>query len=987
MLTTAEQLAEFHHGLATPFLELESVLKSALPSDAWRRLEMSLVALAGAGWHSWEATALAIRIAPTVNEQCGLEQLHQTLDLAKRLADRSFKTSVAYLTLVSAWMDTDLDQQLPRAEQLLRELIATHPRGHNMLESAITNAQIRGGDEASFDDWCAVVEALAPHRQLLSPFVDHREVSGQVDWGFIREVASRSPHGVPMALSLGPVAFGLVSANLREEVKKLMVQIVGELSDYQAILEDMVKTLRLLRPIERANLVRLAMSLPAVRFLPSLLVGVGKLPMDRLSVLQTWLEGVDRFLPVNKPAAEAWLSVESRTSSQMLTRLLGQVDLSDIQQSLQYLSEAISGRRLHVTPCVASAEEHHFRAMPQTDGLSVSLPETQVLHERREDNFRLYKVALLHQLGYFEFGTFEPQSLKRSGAFTAFTAHFNGYGHPRLARSIFQILEDARVDWCIERRYRGAAQDLRQVKTEVLSAIWTADGTRDPLILLLGVSLDASLDEDVTGGLFERMQSVIAPLKESSATVDDSLAALSACYPLVAGEMEGASLDKNVILVDDPLLPPPVLDFRGELRPDLVRSNLKLAGILEAIPGEEDEGFSIAGMPDLENLKIESIEAGDLQGGLAVMLEDMAASGIESAEELDETLIEKMEPLLSQLVDRPPDDITYLYDEWDHIMSDYRKHWCTLFEIRKMDEDPDYVENARRELREVSTRVRRQLSMLRPELLVKVHGMPDGEELDMVNVVDAMVDRRMGESPSDRIYVQRQRKGRDVSALFLLDMSASTDDRITDPDAPEPEPPDFDEDDFQDLLALNAAQAENDKGRRIIDVEKQSVLLMADALEQLGDNYAIAGFSGYGRDRVEYYLCKDFDEPYDLKARGRLGGIRPCRSTRMGPAIRHASKRLVATESRIKALIILSDGYPQDFDYGKDRNSRQYGIRDTTVALGEARQKGVQPFCITVDQSGHDYLREMCPDQQYMVINNIDQLPDELSKVYRSLTG
>ena len=70
----------------------------------------------------------------------------------------------------------------------------------------------------------------------------------------------------------------------------------------------------------------------------------------------------------------------------------------------------------------------------------------------------------------------------------------------------------------------------------------------------------------------------------------------------------------------------------------------------------------------------------------------------------------------------------------------------------------------------------------------------------------------------------------------------------------------------------------------------------------------------------------------------------------MGPAIRHAAKRLVATESRIKALIILSDGYPQDFDYSKDRNSRQYGIRDT-VALGEARQKGVQPFCITVDQS------------------------------------
>ena len=141
-------------------------------------------------------------------------------------------------------------------------------------------------------------------------------------------------------------------------------------------------------------------------------------------------------------------------------------------------------------------------------------------------------------------------------------------------------------------------------------------------------------------------------------------------------------------------------------------------------------------------------------------------------------------------------------------MSDYRKHWCTLFEIRRMDEDPEYIENARRELRDVGTRVRRQLSMLRPEMLVKIYGMPDGEELDMVNVVDAMVDRRMGASPSDRIYVQRQRKGRDVSALFLLDMSASTDDRMTDPNDPEPDPPGFDddEDDFGDLLAMHAEQ-------------------------------------------------------------------------------------------------------------------------------------------------------------------------------------
>jgi len=201
-----------------------------------------------------------------------------------------------------------------------------------------------------------------------------------------------------------------------------------------------------------------------------------------------------------------------------------------------------------------------------------------------------------------------------------------------------------------------------------------------------------------------------------------------------------------------------------------------------------------------------------------------------------------------------------------------------------------------------------------------------------------------------------------------LDMSASTDDVILDEG----------EKDHHEVSS-------NDK--RIIDLEKESVVLMSDALEELGDSYSVCGFSGYGREQVDYFLCKDFDEPFDYQAKGRIGGIEPCRSTRMGPAIRHATRSLIRTECRIKALIVISDGYPQDFDYGKDRNSREYGIMDTMKAIGESRQQGVQTFCLTVDPSGHDYMRSMCQDSEYMVIQDIKQLPQELSKVYRSLTG
>lgn len=230
-----------------------------------------------------------------------------------------------------------------------------------------------------------------------------------------------------------------------------------------------------------------------------------------------------------------------------------------------------------------------------------------------------------------------------------------------------------------------------------------------------------------------------------------------------------------------------------------------------------------------------------------------------------------------------------------------------------------------------------------------------------------------------------------MSALFLLDMSASTDDAI--PDA-EPEQKAAEEqlsgneDDFLTPFDTRFTLPETaDPVLRIIDLEKQAVVLMAEALKDLGDSYSICGFSGYGREHVDFFLCKDFDEPFNQRVKGRIGGIKPCRSTRMGPAIRHATYNLCQTGSKTRALIIISDGYPQDFDYGKDRSSKEYGIRDTTRALAEARQKGVQTFCLTVDPSGHDYLREMCPDQQYMVIQEIGQLPNELSKVYRALTG
>jgi len=121
--------------------------------------------------------------------------------------------------------------------------------------------------------------------------------------------------------------------------------------------------------------------------------------------------------------------------------------------------------------------------------------------------------------------------------------------------------------------------------------------------------------------------------------------------------------------------------------------------------------------------------------------------------------------------------------------------------------------------------------------------------------------------------------------------------------------------------------------------------------------------------------------------KGRIGAVEPKRSTRMGTALRHAAEKMAGVSARSRNIILLSDGFPQDFDYGQDRRSNLYGLRDTTVALREAEAAGITPFCITVDKAGHDYLREMCAGSHYMVINDIAALPRELPKIYQRVVG
>jgi nitric oxide reductase NorD protein len=297
---------------------------------------------------------------------------------------------------------------------------------------------------------------------------------------------------------------------------------------------------------------------------------------------------------------------------------------------------------------------------------------------------------------------------------------------------------------------------------------------------------------------------------------------------------------------------------------------------------------------------------------------------------------------------------SFLYDEWDHVSASYLPQHCRVHELPLVPDSGAFFERTLREARGLLTQVRRQFEQMRPERYRPLFGLEDGEDFDLNALTDARIAARAGRTDRTRIYTSRTREARDVATLFLLDMSASTEERYAEP-----------------------------AKRRIIDTLKEALIIMTAALEKLGDQYAIYGFSSRGRDQVDVYPVKTFAEPLDHAVKARLGGIEPKSGTRMGAALRHMLPKFSAVNARAKHLILLSDGYPQDHDYGQDPRTHSYGIADTAVALRELSAAGPVPFCITVDRTGNDYLRLMCDPSQYLIIHDVAQLPRELPKIYR----
>lgn len=287
------------------------------------------------------------------------------------------------------------------------------------------------------------------------------------------------------------------------------------------------------------------------------------------------------------------------------------------------------------------------------------------------------------------------------------------------------------------------------------------------------------------------------------------------------------------------------------------------------------------------------------------------------------------------------------YDEWDYKIRSYKKAHCRIYPGRPRNLSADYVRSALDQDRGTLARLRRTMSSVNNEM-EQVRRQSSGEEPDLDALVDNFSELAAGKTPSEKVYLSRRKRKRDLAVLILLDISLSTD-------------------------AYTG-------GERILDVEKRSVALLSEILAESEDDFAIDAFFSKTRNHISYLNVKRFSEGW-APARGRLGGLEATGYTRIGPAIRHATAEILSRSVRKKWILLLSDGKPNDYD----RYEGRYGMADVRRALKEARNADVHTFALAVEASARHYLPLMLGQGRYRILPHPSMLPEALTEFYARL--
>ena len=673
--------------------------------------------------------------------------------------------------------------------------------------------------------------------------------------------------------------------------------------------------------------------------------------------LQSYIMVALELYSKSSEALEAFLRGDSSSSQQITQKIAGGLSFPQVEKSMTFYARAHCGETVEVRSGGRSAF---------TDGRHIYLPER--IDEEPVVARQMYQVLTARNAGYIEFGTMDLDLHCISGKWLdakedelEIERMLRSFPNSALARELFFLLENFRVEQCLRREYPGVAAIMDGLTNQWRKQKKLRESSSDVdkvLHCFQNHLWNKTIDYQLKPRLQKVLQKSIALTDELSHsqslvqnTVEVLLLLYDEYYSLMRFTEENDMLRMRGASPFGQQNESSSLDGNGSLKLEsLSKKDRKEEVLAKNLQQQElKNGKELSLQKARQRVKMNFKEVSDFMDRMPGPSGPIREDGkLDDSQKVEQNIPKK---LLEQ-VEKLPD--TWLYPEWDFKIEDTKPNWTQVHEFRVESTSLQFCSEVLSQYSTQIKQLRRVFEALRPDETRRYRGVDDGDELDFERLIEARISQRTGGSSSSNFYSRKIRRNRDTAVAFLLDMSSSTN------------------------------ELANEESKRIIDVEKEALVVISEAVEAIGDRFAVYGFSGYGRDQVAFYIAKDIDEHWNDNTRARVGEMSWKMENRDGAAIRHCTAKMSTWSERNRVLILLSDGKP--LDCGCPQYSDDYAQQDTKMALKNAIKNGIQPFCITVDPYGQDYLQEMYGKAGYIVIDRIDRLPSVISKVYRRLT-
>jgi nitric oxide reductase NorD protein len=690
-------------------------------------------------------------------------------------------------------------------------------------------------------------------------------------------------------------------------------------------------------------------------FLSGLSRGLGLL---REKALRNFVAGAMDLYRRERTHAARWLALESLAAQERFGALQISVGFAQVHDRLRRYLHARTGLALSIRPLSALAGAVRAALGPGrwvcSDAQAIYLPDEIEHFEGKEQNAELYRLLVRLEASFHEFGTFDfdgEKALEECRSFIDADSQTNGlqlpgrsdleafiglFPDPLLAAGLFTIFELGRIRKCLEKTYGGLVRRFYPMLRDAFSQTGGISGSQEILPGLLSrVALGVSGREG--DSLVEEVAVAFEADISAACTVEVS-ALMAARFFKPVSERMNRSADRSLGLT----IP---FDWRPWPNPGFAGSSPS-DRLVEKIRG----ALAVDGLTAYRSDIKRRLKAG--AGNLTPEdIRTLCAHPSAAAARLEAILSEEGGGTSGADGQPPEEGPVFRYPEWDERLGDYLPEHVRLRERMTIGGSVGYYSDVLRRHDDLVRQTRRAFERLRPEGLKRLRRWLDGDEFDYRQLIDAAVDRRMGDMPSDRLFVKRVKDRREVAVLLLVDLSRSTANRVPGSES------------------------------SVLEIEKEAIVILCEALTILGDSLSVAGFSGSGRLGVDYFRIKGFDEPLSEDVKLRIGGLQPQRNTRMGAAIRHSVRELASQPASVRLLMILSDGFPNDTEY-----KGSHAVADTRQARTELNARGIRFHALTVNLPADPQLDQLYGKARHHVVSDVRELPGRLLRVYSALT-